>query len=214
MTFQKGATAMDAPSKTSIMRAKTFLLLVTVAVFLMQAPVTSSFAGMQEERVFENTLPKEVPLKVKIKKEKEQSFKDLKNEKWVRELELELTNTGDKPIYFLDMFLRTNVAPGIEVMLEDGVREGRLGLTIEYGRAELGDIISKPGPDDVPIKPGETYIFTIHPGEVGGWEIGIRDGAHPQPTRVQLVFQSLSFGDGTGLFGAGGQPYSPPPRKQ
>jgi len=130
-----------------------------------------------------------------------------------RELEFELTNTGDKPIYFLFISLRLNVAPGIEVILDDMNREGLLGLTIEYGRAELGDLISKPGPDDVPLKPGETYTFTIHRGEVGGWEIGMRNGTHPQPTRVQAIFQAISFGDGTGLFTSGGHPY-PPPRKQ
>lgn len=207
---------METSARASAVVAKILLLLFVlgmVTVFLMKAPLTSSIARLQGERVFENTLPKDVPIKIKIKQEKEQSFKDLKNEKWVREMELEITNTGDKPIYFLHMALRTNVAPGIEVILDDMNREGLLGLTVYYGRAELGDLISKPGADDVPIKPGETYTFTIHPGEVGGWEIAIREGAHPQPTQVKLVFQSLSFGDGTGLFGSDGHPY-PPPRKQ
>lgn len=207
---------MTAQPRTSAAVAKTLLLLfigIMVTIFVMKAPLTLSVVRAQEERVLENTIPKDVPLKVKIKKEKEESFKDLKNKKWVRELELEVTNTGDKPIYFFDIHLRTNVAPGIEVILDDMNRDGLLVLTVEYGRAELGDLRSKPGPDDVPIKQGETFIFTIHPGEVGGWEMAIRDGAHPQPTRVQLIFQSLSFGDGTGLLGSGGQPY-PSPRKQ
>src|SRR2546422_10189681 len=83
--------------------------LVVVPIVLIGAPQTSSLARAQEERVLENTISKNVPIKVKIKKEKEESFKDLKNEKWVRELEVEVTNTGDRPIYYLDMFLRTNV---------------------------------------------------------------------------------------------------------
>lgn len=210
---------MDARPKTSALVAKPFLLLfalMVVAILLMNAPLPSTIARVQEERVLENTIPKDVPIKIKIKKEKEESFKDMKNEKWVRELELEVTNTGDKPIYFLTLHLRTNVDAGIGALLEDvnGMRRGRrLILSIDYGRAGLGDIISKPGPDDVPIKPGETHVFTIHPGEVGGWELAIRDGMHPQPTRLQVLFQVLSFGDGTGLFGSGGHPY-PPPRKQ
>ena len=184
-------------------------------LFLMEGMSTPRVVWAQEERVLENRIPKEVPIKVKIKKEKEESFKDMKNEKWVRELEVEVTNTGDRPIYYLDMFLRTNVDVGIAVLLEDvnGMRGHRLQLGLRYGRPELGDIISKPGPDDVPIKPGENVILTIHPGEVGGWELNVRHGSHPQPTRLQVVFQVLSFGDGTGLYGASGTPY-PPPRKQ
>lgn len=207
---------MNLLPETSNVTAKTFLLLsalIVFAILLLEPPVTSSIARGQGERVFENTIPKDVPLKVIVKQEKEQSFKNIQNERWVRELELEITNTGDRPIYFFHMHLRMNVAPGIEVVLEEMKRDGLLVLTVYYGRDGLGDLISKPRADDVPIKPGETYTFTIHPGEVGGWELGIRADTHPQPTRVQLRFQALSFGDGTGLFGSGGQPY-PPPRKQ
>ena len=207
---------MTSPPKASL--AKSFLLpfLIMVAVFLPKSAQTSTTARVQEEeRVFENTLPKGVPLKVKIKKEKEESFKNVKNDKWVRELELEITNTGDKPIYYVYMLLRTNVDAGIGSLLEDvpGMRPGsRLYLTVYYGRSELGDLITKATPEDVPIKPGETYVFTIHHGEVGGWELAIRDAFHPQPTRIQLNFHWLSFGDGTGL-GPSGNPF-PPPRKQ
>lgn len=207
---------MNIQSRTSVIQAKTLVLLFVLIVMtavLVKPPLTSSIVRAQEERVFENTLPKDAPLKFKIKKEKEQSFKDLKNEKWVRELELELTNTGDKPIYFLYMYLVTNVAPGSEVVLNDMRGRGQVQLTVLYGRVELGDLISKAGPDDVPIKPGETYVFTIHRADVSSWEKSISSGAHPQPTRVQTLLQSVSFGDGTGLFGPSGQPY-PPTRKQ
>jgi len=74
-----------------------FFVLIAVTIFLMQPLLPSSSARPQEtERVFDNTIPKSVPIEFRIKKEKEKSFKDLNNEKWVRELEFELTNTGDK----------------------------------------------------------------------------------------------------------------------
>ncbi|HET8669511.1 MAG TPA: hypothetical protein VFM05_02460 [Candidatus Saccharimonadales bacterium] len=60
-----------------------------------------------QERVFENKIPTHIPIKIKIKKEKEKSFKDPKNEKWLREFALELTNTGDKLIYFLYITMDT-----------------------------------------------------------------------------------------------------------
>jgi hypothetical protein len=77
--------------------------------YLRQQPATSveiEFLRAQElekeERQLEDAIPKHVPIKVKIKAEKEKAFKDLHNEKWLRDLEIEVTNTGTKPIYFLD----------------------------------------------------------------------------------------------------------------
>jgi hypothetical protein len=34
--------------------------------------------------VFENSIPENAPIRIKIKKEKEKSFKDVKDENWVR----------------------------------------------------------------------------------------------------------------------------------
>src|SRR5881394_75142 len=106
---------MDAQTKTSALFAKSLLLLfalLMVGIFLMKAPVTSSIARVQEERVFENEIPENAPIKIKIKKEKERSFKDLKDESWVREFELEVINTSDKPIYFIYINLITDVKLG------------------------------------------------------------------------------------------------------
>src|SRR6185436_16589662 len=98
-------------------------------------------SAVTQERVFENTIPKDVPIKIKIKKEKEQSFKDLKNEKWLRELEIELTNTGERPIYYLDLLLVSDVKLG----------GNNLMFSLAYGRDALGDLVSKALPEDVPI---------------------------------------------------------------
>src|SRR5437899_3098601 len=49
--------------------------------------------------------------------------------------------------------------------------------------------------------PAKKLFLRFIPGK---WEVGelsVRDGMHPQPTKLQVVFQVLSFGDGTGLFG-------------
>jgi hypothetical protein len=62
------------------------LVFSVVGVLVIVSRVTSN-AAMQE-RVFENKIPAHIPIKIKIKKEKEESFKDLKNEKWIREFEL------------------------------------------------------------------------------------------------------------------------------
>lgn len=103
---------MDAQPKTSNLAPKLLLMsfiLIGIVVLLMATNLTSSIAQVQEKRVFENAIPKHVPIKIKIKNDKEGSFKNLKNEKWLREFELEVTNTGDKPIYYLEIVMDTGV---------------------------------------------------------------------------------------------------------
>lgn len=138
-------------SITPIILKISFLLLVfgTVAILLIKGSLTQGIARTQAERVFENTIPKAVPIKVKIKKEKQQSFRDLKNEKWLRELEIELTNTGEKPIYYLDLLLVSDVKLG----------GNNLMFSLAYGRDTLDDLVSKALPEDVPIEPGELLFL-------------------------------------------------------
>lgn len=146
----------------------------------------------QQERELENLIPKHVPLGIKIRKEKEKEFKDLNNERWARDFELEVTNTGDKPIYafYLLMFLDVRAAAGYQII-----------APIYYGRDELDNLKGRPTLDDVPIKPGESIICKIHPSQFPWWERARRDEHRPHPKKVQIKLQFLSFGDGTGLMG-------------
>ncbi|MGH9905654.1 MAG: hypothetical protein ACRD8U_08745, partial [Pyrinomonadaceae bacterium] len=82
---------------------------------------------------------------------------------------------------------------------------GTLVFPLEYGRAELSEVWTKAKPEDIPIKPGATYIFTIHPGQVPAWERAVREENRPQPKIIQLKFQKMSFGDATGFAGSDGQ---------
>jgi hypothetical protein len=186
---------MEVQPKTSTVAAKFLLVFVAVfllAILLMKASPTMSSARGQGERVLDNTIPKEAPIKVKIKKEKEESFKNMQNENWAREFELELTNTGNKPIYYIDLLLVTDIKAA------DG---HRIVFPLQYGRAGLGDIVSKAWADDTPIKPGETHVFKIHPGQVPAWEKAQREENRPQPKQIRLELHLISFGDGTGYFG-------------
>src|SRR6185503_8515198 len=91
----------------------------------------------ENERRLEDLIPKHVPIKIKIKKEKEAGFRDLNNEKWAREFELEVTNTGTKPIYSLDLYVVTDVkaAAGFRIV-----------FPLSYGRAALGNLKTKAEP--------------------------------------------------------------------
>ena len=148
------------------------------------------------ERAFDNLIPSHVPIKIKIKKEKEKAFKDLKNDKWARDFAIELTNIGAKPIYSIYMLL---VLP--DVRNRNGVK---IVFPLFYGRNELGDTRTKALPEDVPISPGETHVFTISELQIPVWEQLQREENRPQPKRIQLKLQVLSFGDGTGYIGNDG----------
>lgn len=168
---------------------------------LKKSPSESEIAAfkktLQSERQLEDQIPKHVPLKIKIKKEKEAGFKDLKNERWAREFELELTNTGTKPIYFVNLHVVTDVkaAAGFRIV-----------FPLTYGRSDLGDIKTKAEPTDVPINPGDTISLQIHPRQLDAWDIARQKENRPFPKRLQVTFQTLSFGDGTGYFGTDATP--------
>src|SRR5438477_9650799 len=74
-------------------------------ISLVVAVRQSSSAQSSRERQVDNEIPKHVPIKVKLKAEKEKKVKDLGNPNWVRDFELEVTNNSDKPIYFLELLL-------------------------------------------------------------------------------------------------------------
>jgi hypothetical protein len=155
-----------------------------------------------EERVLEDRTPKNVPIKVKIREEVLKKFKDVKNDRWHRDLEIDVKNTGNKPIYFMYF----------TVVLDDVTKNGYpLGFPLRYGRRELIDTSIKADVDDVPLKPGETYVFKISEKDAVAWEHA-RDGDNlPSPRSLHLNFLVLSFGDGTGyLFGE----YVPHPKTQ
>src|SRR5882762_9993697 len=84
-----------------------------------------TLAKNDEEREIEDKIPKHLPLKVKLKQEKEAKIKDFKNDAWLLDFELEVTNTSEKPIYFLDFFV---IFPEF---VENG---GARGIPLRYGR--------------------------------------------------------------------------------
>src|ERR1044071_3941798 len=140
-------------------------------------------ASPQEEREFKDEIPKHVPIKFKLKAEKEKKFKDLGNPDWYRDFELEVTNTSDKPIYFLDLWLEypeIDAWPGV-----------RLIVPLQYGRMNFIYQETRPLPTDVPIQPGETYVFTIPESDRKGWEAHKRRDNIPDPKKTLLTFVHL-----------------------
>jgi len=148
-----------------------------------------------DERKFENTVPAHVPIKVKLKSEK--SFKDLKNKNWARELEIEVKNTGSKPIYYLYVII---------VMPDVLVGGHRLTMRTTHGRKELGLPDTPVGPDDVPVLlPGESLVVKLPEDQVRAYEEWRDEEGKPDPNMVEFEIQAVKFGDGTSFRGRGGK---------
>lgn len=176
-------------------------LIAFVALVSLRAAVFGIISGSaqnpeKEEREVVDKIPKHLPIKIKVKKEKEGKVKDLKNEDWIGDLEVEVTNTGTKPIYFLeiDLFMPDVFSP-------NGVN---IGCVLRYGRVELISFREPLRPDDVPIKPGEVVVLTVPAAKVEGWKRGRAKGTLTNPKKFELLFLHMSFGDGTGFMGTDG----------
>jgi len=205
---------MNASHKVALFVRILFVLVVLAAVSALLMNATSSPATAQspEEtsespnfRLLENRTPEHLPIKVRIKREKEKTFRDLDNENWARDLELEVKNTGDKPIYTLFFYL---------LVPEAKIANGYQAFSIFYGRVALSKWEERPMPEDVPIKPGETVVLKIEDTGILGWNDARKKGLVPHRIHgVRLVFQDLSFGDGTGFDGTSGAPWPRPGTK-
>jgi len=153
------------------------------------APGIETVPPGQEKNLLSN-IPSHLPLKVKVR--------NLNSKRWVHDLEVEVTNTSERPIYFLGFGI---TLPGIT-----GSSGHKIGFALNYGRGELIDFSTPIQPDDVPLQPGEKHIFKIAEGLAKGWDSLKEREGKPEPKRIHLIFQSLNFGDGTGFGDAGGTP--------
>ena len=142
-----------------------------------------------QEKTLEAKIPAHLPIKVKVK--------NLNSKRWVHDLEVEVTNTSEKPIYFLDFHI---ILPDVEGLLDDSV-----GFQLRYGRIELIKFTTPLEFNDVPIQPGEVHVFKIPNSSAEGWDYLREKEGKPEPKRVRLIFQLLNFGDGTGYADAGGR---------
>jgi hypothetical protein len=183
--------------------------LIILLVLLCSLAAASGLASgvaqtpAKEERAVEDRVAKHLPVKVKVKNE--QSLKDLKNKKWARELEIEIKNTGDKPIYYVY----------VVIVMRDVLVEGYpLSMRTAYGRKELGlpDTTAEPG--DVPIQPGETIALKLPEDQVSAYEQSRDEKARPDPKKLDIEILMVNFGDGTSFVGREGMLIHATPKKQ
>jgi hypothetical protein len=181
------------------MSLKTICLYLVVIILGISAAGSwlknSSTAQSPTERIIEDKIPKDVPIKIKLKQDKESRVKALDNQGWLRDLQLELTNTSTKPIYYVSLWVALP-----DVLSPDGIR---FVLPVRYGRVEFIKAETRPNKDDVPILPGKTVTVQVASDMAKGWEIRIAAGTVHQPRKLEFEFVHLSFGDGSGFNGAG-----------
>ena len=191
---------MNAHSFRTPLRRETFIPAAALALLSLVAVCGLSHGRAQtdekEEREVVEKIPKHLPIKVKIKKP--EKLKDAKNEEWLGELEVEVTNTGAKPIYYLhiSVFLPDVVAPNGHPF----------GYPLKYGRSQLNSISEPVRPDDVPMLPGEVVVLKVPAERAALWRRGRAEGDRPNPKKIKFIFNYLNFGDGTGFVGSTGKP--------
>jgi hypothetical protein len=132
-----------------------------------------------------NTLTKEVPINIDIKKS------DSKD--WLHEMEVVVTNNGEKPIYYLYIVL---IFDGL--MAESG---DRMGVPLRFGSGRMYSTVNTPEKDDPFIKPHEGHTFRISDGSADAWAGSFEQGRYPRPTGVTAELGWISFGDASGFTG-------------
>lgn len=137
----------------------------------------------------ENRIPKNVPVKVEIKNQD--------SENWVHDLEILVTNTGKKPIYFLSLFLI------LDIKADNG---DQYGFHLYYGNKELVSTEKLAEEGNSSIFPNETYTFKVRKDSADALIYRKSLGNFTEPRTANIKLSWLSFGDGTGIK-SGGTPY-------
>jgi len=184
------------PQQATWRRLVLALLLAGFAFVLLVAGIrTPSEATAPQGRQVEYNIPKNLPLKVKLKADKEAKVKDMGNAEWLRDFELQVTNLSDKPIYLVEFWL---TLPDTKTE-----NDNPLAFILRFGRIDFFKFNTRPIETDVPLKPGETYAFSIEETFQQGWAEFKHRKNVPDPGKISIDFVHLSFGDGSGFDGGG-----------
>ena len=204
MTAQKISRLIQPHNLTSflIMLFALLVLAFGLGAGAAQSRQDGAAESVSDEREFKNTVRAHVPIKVKLKNE--QSFKKKENKNWARELEVEIKNTGAKPIYYLYVGL----------LMPDVIAMGYpLSLGVSYGRKELAFFETPLEPGDVPSLPGESCTLKFPENQVRGYEKWRDKENIADPKKVEFYMQIINYGGGTGFEATEGLPVSGRTRK-
>lgn len=175
--------------------------------------VTGNFeSGLTQTPKQERTLKvhtfNRMPLKVKEIRNLQKE-----DENWFRDLEIEVENISNKPIYYISLVIEFPDVPAPPPEPSaDGSTPTRAttGFSVSYGPEGLHVVSRLAEPNDIPLKPGETYVFKIPKSRVLGFESMNRTrNLSPQMwNKIEIEFNVISLGDGTGYTGGQRMLYS------
>lgn len=180
----------------------TFALLFLVVVAFGFASSTAQSPAKEAEakddkRQIETRIAPHLPFKLKFRNE--EKLKDLKNEDWLGDVEVEIINTGTKPIYYL--YIAMLLPEGVSTVHDKGIV-----YSVRYGRIQLVDMTEPLRSDDVPILPGESAVIKLPAEKLTNWKSLRAKGKVLNPKKLSFWFQVLNHGDGTGFLGPDGVP--------
>lgn len=117
----------------------------------MSTTAKQSDSAMEADGSIEDLIPPNVPIVVEIK--------NLKTNSLLRDMEIKVTNTADKPIYFLELgiVLPDNLSP-------NGYP---IGFPLRYGRPELIKL-GNVSEGDLPLLPGASFVLRIPERNLAG----------------------------------------------
>ncbi|HEX8651501.1 MAG TPA: hypothetical protein VF708_11735 [Pyrinomonadaceae bacterium] len=124
-----------------------------------------------------------------------------KGEDWLRDMEIEVKNISDKSIYYISLnVLFPDIPPPA-----GSPANSKVAFNLEYGNSRLRLLWNLAGPEDAPIEPGKTYVFTIPEEYATGFEHmkKIWSISPEQISRIKIRVDTISFGNGTGFTGGG-----------
>ena len=121
---------------------------------------------------------------------------NLQSEKFAEDLEVEVKNISSQPIYFVGIFANLPDCKPFVAANESA------GFHLFYGHPRNGGARRVAQPGDIHIMPGETAILRADQWTRSGKYFAsfplCEQKMNESGVRVNLVFQMLSFGDGTG----------------
>lgn len=181
--------------------AEFFLFALCLAFALTAGDFRPALTQAPEKRKLKIHTFNRMPLKVK-------QVKNLQREDdgWFRDLEIEVQNISNKPIYFISLIIEFPdiPAPPPEPRA-DGSTPSRstTGFRMTYGVDRLMNVRELAAPGDPHLKPGETYVFKIPDSRVPGLEYLRREKNLPPEAadKIDIEFDIISLGDGTGYVG-------------
>lgn len=170
-------------------------LTINIFLFFLLIVPTASYAQLVE---IKHTFPKIVPVEIE--------FKDYEKENWWHHLEIKVTNTGKRPIYYLSMVLWLDAT---YPETGDPASGKQMAISFKFGDVERffsstnGEIAK---PSDDAIRPGDSFTFTVPENYVIGYDLRKKLKAFNEPRTGELTHGWTNFGDGSGFL-PGGTPW-------